>query len=51
MGVPQLLIALTIAFTLLVLAYRLGYRNGHRREVKQATAHRGHPSNPRAYRE
>jgi hypothetical protein len=47
MGVPQRLIALTIAVVLLVVAYRLGYRNGYRGALRRAAEQRGHPSDTR----
>ena len=51
MGVPPLLIALTIAAVVIVGAYRVGYRKGYRQALRHATEQRGHPSDPRAYRE
>jgi hypothetical protein len=50
LAIPELLIA-AIAAVLLVVAYRLGYRKGYRRALRHATEQRGHPSDPRAYRE
>ena len=51
MGIPQLLIGLAIAAVLFGVAYRLGYRKGYRQALRHAAEQRGHPSDPRAYRE
>jgi hypothetical protein len=51
MGIPQFVIASAIAAVLLVVVYRLGYRKGYRRALTHATKQRGHPSDPRAYKE
>jgi hypothetical protein len=51
LALPALIAVLVVAIGLLYVAYRLGYNRGYRRAKRDAIPPRGHPSDPRAYRE